>query len=522
MDTSSASLKVARDYFVSSQSNILIPNRDFGKRKFINVGINRQPSGSKLFDKQKQSSVNSDGQLGFAAMRAANKQWVHPPEALLRGHIVYNVKQINSGYIPLRPSLGFLGESVVDSAKGSEVVKDAIRKRKFNKTVKKAEGQKTPKVELTISADGVTIQDPKTKIIMHQYPLHRISYCADDKSDKRIAVKQLPIIITLIYFGFQKNFATKWFFCNNKFFVFSHKKCYFIITNFKYSQIYILPIFLIGKFNRPIVPETSVNFLHEHFAEEITLTIGQAFDLAYRRFLETSGKDIDMRRKFEMLLKKENDMLRKKVQELEKLKDKDGVDQLKSGYQMNEYSEIRTEVAVENTSQGNPSILYLSSTSPAEESSTDDMFGSYVDSENNQHAVVGRRLENLVLENSPQHNGTVNNGNQSPVSPPPPSSRSRSSTHPPPQQQQTSSASSPSPASNDLAGLINPFGAAPSSSESVDAFGMGAFNPGDQFFNSSISSRDKELMDIESGFSQGLSFGTDDFSLADLDPLSPK
>lgn len=172
MDTSSASLKVARDYFVSSQSNILIPNRDFGKRKFINVGINRQPSGSKLFDKQKQSSVNSDGQLGFAAMRAANKQWVHPPEALLRGHIVYNVK--------------FLGESVVDSAKGSEVVKDAIRKRKFNKTVKKAEGQKTPKVELTISADGVTIQDPKTKIIMHQYPLHRISYCADDKSDKRM------------------------------------------------------------------------------------------------------------------------------------------------------------------------------------------------------------------------------------------------------------------------------------------------------------------------------------------------
>lgn len=34
----------------------------------------------------------------------------------------------------------------------------------FNKHIKKAEGQKPPKVELTISADGVTIQDPKTKV----------------------------------------------------------------------------------------------------------------------------------------------------------------------------------------------------------------------------------------------------------------------------------------------------------------------------------------------------------------------
>jgi len=32
-------------------------------------------------------------------------------------------------------------------------------------------------------------------------------------------------------------------------------------------------------------------------AEEITLTIGQAFDLAYRRFLETSGKDLEMQRR---------------------------------------------------------------------------------------------------------------------------------------------------------------------------------------------------------------------------------
>ena len=33
--------------------------------------------------------------------------------------------------------------------------------------------------------EGVAIQEPKTKKILHQYPLHKISYCADDKAEKR-------------------------------------------------------------------------------------------------------------------------------------------------------------------------------------------------------------------------------------------------------------------------------------------------------------------------------------------------
>ncbi|KAI0214841.1 PTB domain-containing engulfment adapter protein 1 [Lamellibrachia satsuma] len=57
---------------------------------------------------------------------------------------------------------------------------------KFNKQIRKAEGQKIAKVELTISIDGVAIQEPRLKVIQHRYPLHRISYCADDKSDKRM------------------------------------------------------------------------------------------------------------------------------------------------------------------------------------------------------------------------------------------------------------------------------------------------------------------------------------------------
>jgi hypothetical protein len=54
-------------------------------------------------------------------------------------------------------------------------------------------------------------------------------------------------------------------------------------------------------------------------AEEITLTIGQAFDLAYRRFLETSGREMELKREIMVLQKRvaelenENSDLRQKL-----------------------------------------------------------------------------------------------------------------------------------------------------------------------------------------------------------------
>jgi hypothetical protein len=51
-----------------------------------------------------------------------------------------------------------LGSTEVDQPKGIEVVKQGIQKLKFNQQLKKSEGNKTPKVELTISVDGVAIQ----------------------------------------------------------------------------------------------------------------------------------------------------------------------------------------------------------------------------------------------------------------------------------------------------------------------------------------------------------------------------
>lgn len=47
-----------------------------------------------------------------------NKNWPHAPEALLRGRLVYNVK--------------FYGDQLVQQAKGTEPIKEAVRKMKVS------------------------------------------------------------------------------------------------------------------------------------------------------------------------------------------------------------------------------------------------------------------------------------------------------------------------------------------------------------------------------------------------------
>lgn len=104
----------------------------------------------------------------------------------------------------------FLGCTPVDQAKGIETVKDAIRRLQFSQQMKKAESGsniKTKKVEITISVDGVAVQvskesplhkiiqimiysffvfqEPRGVKILHQFPLHNISYCADEKGVKK-------------------------------------------------------------------------------------------------------------------------------------------------------------------------------------------------------------------------------------------------------------------------------------------------------------------------------------------------
>ncbi|XP_039925029.1 PTB domain-containing engulfment adapter protein 1 isoform X3 [Hirundo rustica] len=172
--------------------------------------------------------------MNRAFSRKKDKTWMHTPEALSKHYIPYNAK--------------FLGSTEVEQPKGTEVVRDAVRKLKFARHIKKSEGQKTPKVELQISIYGVKILDPKTKEVQHNCQLHRISFCADDKTDKRI--------FTFICKDSESN--------KHLCYVFDSEKC----------------------------------------AEEITLTIGQAFDLAYRKFLESGGKDVETRKQIAGLQKR--------------------------------------------------------------------------------------------------------------------------------------------------------------------------------------------------------------------------
>ncbi|XP_053185240.1 PTB domain-containing engulfment adapter protein 1 isoform X3 [Scomber japonicus] len=191
--------------------------------------------------------------MNRAFNRKKDKSWMHTPEALAKHYIPYNAK--------------FLGNTEVEAPKGTEVVKDAVRKLKFQRHIKKSEGQKTPKVELQISIYGVKILDPKTKDVQHNCQLHRISFCADDKTDKRI--------FTFICKDSESN--------KHLCYVFDSEKC----------------------------------------AEEITLTIGQAFDLAYKKFLESGGKDVETRKQIGTLQKRiqeletENSELKQQLQDLE-------------------------------------------------------------------------------------------------------------------------------------------------------------------------------------------------------------
>jgi len=172
------------------------------------------------------------------------KSWIHPAESLSQGHVAYLVK--------------FLGSTEVDKPKGIEVVKDGIRKLKFSQQIKKAEGSKTPKVELTVSVDGVAIQDPKSKKIQHQYPLHRISYCADDKAEKR-------------------------------FFSFIAKE-------------------------EDDDKHTCFVFVSDKLAEEITLTIGQAFDLAYKAYVNGDSQGTKS-----ITAEEENSILKERLREISSL-----------------------------------------------------------------------------------------------------------------------------------------------------------------------------------------------------------
>ncbi|XP_033349995.1 PTB domain-containing engulfment adapter protein 1-like [Bombus vosnesenskii] len=448
-----------------------------------------------------QNSANSKNQT---SKNGTNRNWIHPPDALQKGHIAYLVK--------------YLGSTEVDQPKGIEVVKEAICKLKFNQQLRKSEGTKTPKVELTISIDGVAIQEPKTKTsakrIMHQYPLHRISYCADDKGEK-------------------------------KFFSFIAKE-------------------------EDAERHTCFVFVSDKLAEEITLTIGQAFDLAYRRFLETSGKDLETQRRCMVLQQKikrlehENNVYRQRLQDIAAIKGSADVSAYLSQHNLpdilhvpgatNETTHVnglanKSSLGNINDSNGNTSNGSQQPPPVPPRSFEKTFDDNFMGSEPTPTPSVGTKLEGLLMDefeedfnprayetatangltnHQSSHNNLLNgqvssnsnffsqsNGTTSPpplLAPPPKAKDSRRQNG----------------LKEDLFGSI-PFNPTPSvnaKNEFNDPFEMGEFgattaisNPSQQELENAIGLLDKKLLEMKDGFSRGLSIDTDDFSLESLDPL---
>jgi len=413
-----------------------------------------------------------------------NKQWLHPPEALQGSHIAYLVK--------------FLGNTEVDHPKGIHVVKEGIRKLKFNAQLKKSEGEKPPKIELTISIDGVAIQEPKSKKILHQYPLHRISYCADDKAEK-------------------------------KFFSFIAKE-----SNEDKHNCFV--------------------FVSDKLAEEITLTIGQAFDLAFKRFKETSGRDLEMRKQMMVLqqriqvIEQENETLKSRLTDLSLHVDKNA---LANFMQVNDISDLTAvevhlngEIPVEDIPMFNhvvPPVPPRTFDSPAKTESSAVEIGNllgdldFAPTAPAPNPQVGTKLEGLLLDDfdeisnrhrskSSESNNSTNGVADTALSLPAPPKAPRAAVVPsvPPR---TGNIAVPTSngANKDLFGS-EPF-APPSDTAQGDAngsplpdpFGLGSFSP--QELQSNINSLDKRISEMKAGFSKGLSIEDEDFTIDSLDPL---
>merc|ERR1712018_68115 len=191
--------------------------------------------------------------------RKNNKNWIHNPEKLLNGHVVYLIK--------------FLGDITVNEAKGLEVVKQSVQKLQFNQELKKAESNfKMGEAELTISVNGVTIQDPKCQKVLYEYSLDSISYYVDDKVEKQG------------FFSFISSSSN-----NDEF------NCFVFLSN--------------------------------KLAKDVTLTLAQAFDLAYVKSQDevtddATTTDLNILIKKIQVLEHENAVLKKRMKDVVDIKGK--------------------------------------------------------------------------------------------------------------------------------------------------------------------------------------------------------
>jgi len=149
--------------------------------------VNSTPFGSSSHSRlANNSSVMANGTI-------KTKHWIHPPgwlapvssilhaftkrilDVLINGQAEYSVKM--------------LGHTEVSEPKGSHVVRDAIHTLRFHLQIQQGmsghSGSKLRKVDIQISINGLKVLDSKSKMVLFNHPLHKISFCADDKQVDR-------------------------------------------------------------------------------------------------------------------------------------------------------------------------------------------------------------------------------------------------------------------------------------------------------------------------------------------------
>jgi len=167
----------------------------------------------------------------------------------------------------------FLGKVEVAEQKGIDIIRGALHKLTFQKQIKQSEGVKPKKVILNININCISLIEYKTKVQLLSVPLQNISFCSDDKKDKHLFSFIAKIDSTHYCFGFES----------------------------------------------------------ANEANNITLTIGQAFDVAYEEYMKVKKVEetrLDNKQMVELSKKVselalENSKLKQRIAQLEQDKRND-------------------------------------------------------------------------------------------------------------------------------------------------------------------------------------------------------
>lgn len=127
--------------------------------------------------------------------------------------------------------LGSMPVRMDSKEQGSGIVRECVKTLKSEAFQKKERGEIIPEVSFNVSDKALRIQEAKSKNILHLHSLHYISYCTDEKSE------------------------------GNNIFAYIARE-----SGTKAQTCYVLEV--------------------DNLAREMAATLGQAFDLAYKKYLE--------------------------------------------------------------------------------------------------------------------------------------------------------------------------------------------------------------------------------------------